>query len=271
MWRRTVVAAMVGALAVPALAHAQRQGLPSSPFGYGVFAISDVTLRDGVRAVVGDVGANNGTVVVGKQAAIRGSVAAATIKLRKPARPGSYFCQLLQGATPGIACEPVTLPLVSSSQLPPVLVTPGTLRVSVPPHSFRAALPPGPYADVRVGPRGQLVLAGGTYAVRSIRVQPRGQLLCAAPCRIGVADTVRLQPNAVLAGMPGTSAREVRVDVARTAPSPVFATAPRATVGARVYAPGGRIELRNQGNYVGAFVGNEVRVGKGAIVQADGS
>jgi hypothetical protein len=38
---------------------------------------------------------------------------------------------------------------------------------------------------------------------------------------------------------------------------------------AHVYAPAGRIELRKQGNYVGAFVGNEVRAGKGAIVQAD--
>jgi hypothetical protein len=62
----------------------------------------------------------------------------------------------------------------------------------------------------------------------------------------------------------------VHVDVARTASNPVFAAAPRATVGALVYAPGGRINLRDQGNYVGAFVGKTVTVGKAALVEAGG-
>jgi hypothetical protein len=115
------------------------------------------------------------------------------------------------------------------------------------------------------------VLAGGTYAVRSIRIQPRGELLCAAPCRIGVAETVRLQPDALLGGTDGTRADQVRVEVARRAQSPVFAASPRSNVAAVVYAPGGRIDLRNRGNFAGAFVGSRVVVGNGAIVQASDS
>jgi hypothetical protein len=263
MWRMAVVA--VG-MACAAAAQAGAPGLPSSPFGYAVFAIGDVTLQNKVRGVNGDVGSNGGRVLVGKDTPVLGAVAGPRVTLRKDARAGSLFCLLLEGPGGG-ACQAVTIPLVPTAQLPAVQVVPGTVSLRVPPKGRRSPVAPGAYADVRIGPRGLLVLAGGTYAVRSIRIQPRGQLLCQDACRIGVANRVRLQPRAVLTG---TRPSDVHVDVARTASSPVFAAAPRATVGALVYAPGGRIDLRNQGNYVGAFVGKTVTVGMGAIVDAGG-
>lgn len=263
-----VVAGVFGLLYVAGPARGQE--LPSSPFRYAVFATGDVTLRDGARAVEGDVGSNDGTVIVGKRVLVVGSVAGRTIRVRQQARTGSLFCLLLD-APAGLACDAVTLPLVNPALLPPVQVTPGTTVLRVPPRGSTSPIPAGAYGNVRIGPRGQLVLAGGTYAVRSIRIQPRGELLCAAPCRIGVAETVRLQPDALLGGTDGTRADQVRVEVARRAQSPVFAASPRSNVAAVVYAPGGRIDLRNRGNFAGAFVGSRVVVGNGAIVQASDS
>jgi hypothetical protein len=221
-----VVAGVFGLLYVAGPARGQE--LPSSPFRYAVFAIGDVTLRDGARAVEGDVGSNDGTVIVGKRVLVVGSVAGRTIRVRQQARTGSLFCLLLD-APAGLACDAVTLPLVNPALLPPVQVTPGTTVLRVPPRGSTSPIPAGAYGNIRIGPRGQLVLAGGTRA------------------------------------------DQVRVEVARRAQSPVFAASPRSNVAAVVYAPGGRIDLRNRGNFAGAFVGSRVVVGNGAIVQASDS
>ena len=264
--RMTMVAVGV---ACAAAAHAGGPGLPSSPFGYAVFATGDVTLRNKVRGVNGDVGSNGGRVLVGQDTPVLGAVVGPRVTMRKDARAGSLFCLLLEGPGGG-ACQAVTFPVVDPALLLPVQVVPGTTPLRVPSKGSTSPVAPGAYADVRIGSRGLLVFAGGTYAVRSIRIQPRGQLLCQEPCRIGVMERVRLQPRAMLAGTARTRPSQVHVDVALTSSSPVFAAAPRATVGALVYAPGGRINLRNQGNYVGAFVGKTVTIEMGALVQAAG-
>ena len=79
---------------------------------------------------------------------------------------------------------------------------------------------------------------------------------------------MRLQANATLGGTGGTRAEAVRVNVASTSRKPVFAADRQSNVSAVVYAPGGRIELRDRGTYVGAFVGGRINVGKGVIVQS---
>lgn len=240
---------------------------PSSPFGYAAFALGDLILRDGVRAVDGDVGSNDGTATVGKNVRVAGAVAGRTIRLRQGALPDALFCLLLEGGSTR-TCEAITLPVISAAQLPPVQVVPGTMDIRVPGGGSTSPIPAGAYGALRIRTRGTLVLAGGTYVFRSIRVDARGQLLCAAACQIGVADTVRLRSRAVLGGTGGTRAAAIRVNVARTSQKAVFSADKRSTVSAIVYAPGGRINLRDRGNFVGAFVGGRVQVGRGAIVQA---
>jgi len=272
--RRAMVVGMVAAgLTWTATGHAQGSGgrVPSSPFAYAVFGLGDVTLQDGVRTVVGDVGSNNGTATLGKKVRVDGSVVGRTIKLREDAFPGSLFCLLLKGGSSTLMCQAVTLPLVTPAQLPPVQVVPGTMDVKVPKKGSTSPAPAGAYGDLKIGSRATLILAGGTYVFKSIRVNSRGQLLCAAACQIGVANTVKIQSNAILGGTNGTRAEAIRVNVAKTSSKTVFSADKNTNVSAVVYAPGGRIDLRNQGNYVGAFVGNTVKVGKGAVVQARSS
>jgi hypothetical protein len=266
--RTTIAAVLVGCATWSAPAHAQRGGPPDSPFAYALFALGDLTLRDGVRAVDGDVGSNNGTTTVGKNVRVAGDVVGRTITLRKGALPDALFCLLLRGAASTMTCQAVTLPVVNASQLPPVQVVAGTMDVRVPSDGSTSPIPAGAYGDVRVAPRGVLILAGGTYVFKSINVNPRGQLLCAAACQIGVADRVRIRSNAMLGGTGGTRAEAIRVNVAKTSGKTVFAADNRSNVSAVVYAPGGRIALRNRGNYVGAFVGGTIKVDQGALVQA---
>jgi len=270
-WTMVVVAVAVGlGWAASGLAQQARDRPPSSPFEYAVFGLGDVTLQDGVRAVDGDVGSNNGTTIVGQRVRVAGAVVGRTIKLRKNALPDSLFCLLLKGGSGTLFCQAVTLPIVSTAQLPPVQVVPGTMNVTIPSKGSHSPAPAGAYGKLKIGSRGTLVLAGGTYVFRSIRVNSRGQLLCAAPCQIGVADTMSIQSRGIVGGTGGTRAESIRVNVAKTSSKAVFSADQNSNVSAVVYAPGGRILLRggNQGNYVGAFVGGSVKVGKGALVQA---
>jgi hypothetical protein len=142
------------------------------------------------------------------------------------------------------------------------------MDVKVPKKGSTSPAPAGAYGDLRIGSQATLVLAGGSYVFKSIRVNSRGQLLCADTCQIGVAGTVKIQSNGMLGGTNGTRAEAIRVSVAKTSSKTVFSADKATNVSAVVYAPGGRIALRNQGNYVGAFVGKTVKVGKGALVQA---
>jgi hypothetical protein len=273
MRRAMVVGMVVTALAWAAPGHAQSGGArpPSSPFDYAVFGLGDVTLQNNVRAIDGDVGSNNGTTIVGQGVRVLGTVVGRTIKLRNNAVPDSLFCLLLRGGSSTLTCQAVTLPIVSTSQLPPVQVVPGTTNLRIPSGGSTSPAPPGAYGNLRIGSDGVLVLAGGTYVFRSIQVNSRGQLLCASACQIGVAGTVRIQSRGVLGGTNGTRAEAIRVNVARTSSNTVFSAGTRSNVSAVVYAPGGRIVLGNRGNFGRAFVGSTVRVRQGALVQARSS
>jgi hypothetical protein len=264
---RTIAAVLLGCAGWVAPAHAGRGGVPESPFSYALFALGDLTLTNGVRAVDGDMGSNDGTTIVGRNVRVAGTAVGRSITLRDGALVDSLFCLLLRGGTATVGCQPVSLPVVTASQLPPVQVVAGTTNVTIPNRGSTSPIPPGAYGNLRVGARGVIVLAGGTYVFRSIRVKNRGQLLCASACQIGVAATVRIGSKAILGGMTGTRAAAVHVNVARTRGT-VFAADRRANVSAIVYAPGGRIALRQRGNYVGSFVGGTVWVGPRALVQA---
>lgn len=268
MLRTMAVAALAVGVLWADVGHAQRSEPPTSPFGYAAFSLGDILLRDGVRAIDGDVGSNNGTATVGKNVLVAGSVVGRIVKLRSGALPESLFCLLLQGKVSNQACQAVTLPVVSTADLPPVQVIPGTTPLKIPKGNSTSPIPAGAYGNVRVRSNATLVLAGGTYVVKSIQVGSGGQLLCKDACEIGVANTVTLKSNAVLRGTGGTRAEQIRVNVAKTSKNTVFSAGQRTTVSAVVYAPGGRVVLGNRGNFVGAFVGGTVNINKAAIVQS---
>ena len=240
---------------------------PSSPFDYAVFALDNLILRNQVRAIDGDVGSNNGTVTVGRDVRITGAAVGRIIRFRPNTAASEAYCLLLENGPGGLSCQAVTLPVIASGLLPAVQVVPGSTAITVTRGSSTSPLPADAYGNVRVRARGQLRLAGGTYAFRSLNLASRASLVCLDACNIGVANRVRVRSRASLGGGAGVAVRNVRLSVARRGSRPVFVGDSRSNVAAVVYAPGGPIQLRNRGNFVGSFVGSSVRVNRGAIVQ----
>ncbi len=238
----------------------------TDPFSYAVFGLADVSVAGGVRVAAGDVGVNLGALTLGPRAHVAGLVAADEITAAGKSRAGGFFCNAIDGRS-AAQCQPVTVPLVSSGTLTLVQVLPGAISVDVGRHGPAAPLDPGDYGSVHVESRAKLVLAGGPdpYNIRDLKIGPRGRLVCATACRIAVRDDV------VVAGgvhVEGTKGASVRIDVGAASGGTAFRAGPRARVSAVVYSPSGSIVLSGGGRYVGAFVGNSVRVGPRARVRA---
>jgi len=269
--RRVVMAVVVAAGVAGVWGPAFGAGVPRSPFGFAVFGLGDVKVRDRVRAIDGAVGSNDGTTTVGKDVRVSDAVVGRTIRLRNGAMPGSLFCLLLESGATGLACQAVGLPVFDGTLLPSVQVSPGSTAINIPPRGRTSPIPAGNYGKLNIRSGGLLRLAGGSYTFRSINVGPRAQLLCTAACDIGVAGAVRTQDRSTLAGEGGTPAGQVRLNIASERRNrAAFSGGKRATISAVVYAPKGRIELRDGGNFVGSYVGATVSVGRDAIVQQRG-
>ena len=269
--RRLVMAVVVAAGVAGVWGPAFGAGVPRSPFGFAVFGLGDVKVRDRVRAIDGAVGSNDGTTTVGKDVRVNGAVVGRTIRLRNGAMPGDLFCLLLESGATGLACQAVGLPVFDGTLLPSVQVSPGSTAINIPPRGRTSPIPAGNYGKLNIRSGGVLRLEGGSYTFRSINVGPRAQLLCTGACDIGVAGAVRTQERSTLAGDGGAPAA-MRLNIASAKRNrAAFSGGKRATISAVVYAPKGRIELRDGGNFVGSYVGATVSVGRQAIVQQRGS
>ena len=259
---------------VAGVAHGATVDAPSSSLGdYAVLGLKDVTLRGRVNVISGDVGCNapDGAVTLIDRAKVAAAIAANEIRMGRGTSAGALFCTLLDqlAVKKGPAtCVSATAPLVDSSALPIVQVSPGTEDKRLEKRAVLDALPPGTYNHLNVGNGAKLVLEGGDYAVRSIDVRKRAQLLCAAACNISVLERVRIGEGSELGPVAPLDATGVRVEVKGDGPFAAFRALKRSTVAANVYAPGGDISLGMNGTYTGAFVGEHVLVWPGASIEA---
>jgi cytoskeletal protein CcmA (bactofilin family) len=265
-WVATLAAACGGLL----LGGAHGQAQQHAPAAYAVLGLEDVALRARARISGGDVAANRGAVTLGAGVRVAGAVAADTIRIRRGARAGDLFCRLIEG-TPDVPCGSLTVPIVDVATLSLVQVVPGAAEVRVPARAGTAPLEPGAYGAVEVGARGRLLLAGGSYAVRSITIAAKGRLLCASPCRLAVQERVVLASGARVGVAAPLDARALRIDVEASGHGAAVTTRARATISGTVYAPGGNVVLGGAGRYEGAFIGRTVRVGAGARITGTSS
>jgi len=256
-----VAVAACGTLLPAARGRAQEHAIGA----YAVLGLEDVSLQGRVRVSGGDVGANRGTVTLGAGSRVDGTVAADTIRVRRGARAGDFFCRLMEGST-AIPCGTLTLPVVDVATLSLVQVVPGAAEVRVPARAVTAPLDPGAYGAVKIGPRGRLLLAGGSYAVRSIAIAPKGRLLCAAPCRLAVQERVTLSPGARLGVVTPLDAHALRIDVEAGGHGAAVTTGAHSALTGTVYAPSGDVVLGGAGRYEGTFIGRSVKVGAGARI-----
>lgn len=165
-----------------------------------------------------------------------------------------------------VPCGSLTVPIVDVTTLSLVQVVPGAAEVRVPARAATAPVVPGAYGAVKVGARGRLLLAGGSYAVRSIAIASRGRLLCAAPCHLAVQEHVALSSGAWLGVAAPLDARALRIDVEAGGHGAAVSAGPHAAIVGTVYAPAGAVVLGGAGRYEGALIARTIRVGAGARI-----
>jgi hypothetical protein len=247
---------------------------PSGTLGdYAIFGVKAVTLRSRVKVLSGDVGCNapDGTVTLIDRANVSAAVAGNEIRMGRKTSAGALFCTLLKqegvkgGAT---SCVAATPPLVDSSALPIVQVSPGTEDKRLAKGDTLDPLAPGAYNVIKIANGAKLVLAGGEYSVRSIELRKGSQLLCSEACHINVLERVRVGERSELGPVPPLDATGVRLDIKGEGEFPAFRALKGSTVAANVYAPGDGVWLGQNGNYTGAFVGEDVLVFPGATIEA---
>ena len=274
--------------AVAALGLITVAGAPSRAVGqpllgeYAVLGQERTMLRVGARVASGAAGTAAGTLVLGNNVQVNGSVAADIVRLGAEADAGRFFCRFVilsrgggvvggpvvgGGSLP--ACRAFTPPLVDPTLLAPVAVVPGATDLRVPAHTGTAPMPAASYRDIVVGRGALLQLAGGSYAARSIRVAPTGRLVCVDTCRIGVLERVVLAPRAELGAGAPLRANRVRVDVTASTVRRAFRAGARAATAATIFAPSATLVLGARGSYRGAFIGRTVIVGPGATLRED--
>ena len=247
---------------------------PSTVLGdYAIFGVREVTLRSRVKVLSGDVGCNapDGAVTLISRANVSAAVAGNEIRMGQKTSAGALFCTLLKqegvkgGAT---SCVATTPPLLDSSALPIVQVSPGTEDRRLGKGEALDPLAPGAYNIIKIANGAKLVRARGDYSVRSIELRKGAQLLCSAAGHISVLERVRVGEGSELGPVPPLDATGVRLDIKGEGQFPAFRALKRSTVAANVYAPGDNVWLGQNGNYTGAFVGDEVLVFPGATVEA---
>ena len=233
---------------------------------FAILGLEDVRLHAGAEVDTGNVGANRGTVRLGRHAAVSGTVLGDTIELAGNNRVGSLFCHFVQGPL-RFGCATLGDPVVDVSRLSFVQVLPGSGEVHVPARTTTAPLPAGAYGRVTVATRGRLLFAGGTYDLLGLDVRHHAQLLCVGRCRIRVRERATLRSRGVIAVAAPLDGSALRIDVESQGPRPAFVSGAHATLAGTVYAPGGDVVLGAHGRYDGAFVGRTVTVGSGARVK----
>jgi len=139
-------------------------------------------------------------------------------------------------------------------------------------------LPPGAYGQVTLKQNSVLYLSAGVYHLAELWVDKDAQVLVTGgPVEIRIAGRFKSGQNVTVAPVPesGLTAADVVLYVAGTngghghllgVPQAVLVGV-KNRVNANIYAPNGALWLRWDTEATGAFIGKDVRIGRGVAVQ----
>jgi len=253
-----------------------------------LLAKNSIQIDQSAVVVSGDVIVNNATAgpVLGELAlSLDRSVttpahfklAATSIDLDNSAVAGGdvYYNTLTnQGTIAGAQFTPLALPVFAN--LPTVSIRPaGSDNVNVP-NSGQLTLAEGAYGDLVVGSSATVHLTGGGYAFRSITVKSGGAMRYAAPTDIVVNGRADFGANSVVKAESGSgltaAAIRIQVDGINGSDGALLSTPPAVHVGqggtmfASLYATAGSIVLEQSVEGNGAFLGNDILVGRSSHI-----
>ena len=154
----------------------------------------------------------------------------------------------------------------------------GTKDVTVG-YRKRRSLEPGAYEDVKVKPKGRLILTGGTYEFRSLSLSYLASVKCKAPTIILIKKRFYAGLKSYVGPNPksGLSAKDVIIYVeGQNGGSGKPASLPMAAIiglagqiKANMFAPNGTLWIGAESAVEGAFVAKDVVVGMGTDVNVD--
>ena len=194
---------------------------------------------------------------------------------------GGAFCNdlLNNGDNPGLTCGALSLPVFAA---PPVFVVgsphPGAPDVTVL-QNGSATLAAGDYGLIKVKQGGVVTFSGGTYNVAEIDSGASTTLQFAAPSEIRIAGKFALDDHSFVgpAAGSGITAADLVFYVAgingnngNLGATPKAAKIGQAcTAQASFYVPNGTLQIRENTQATGAFLGLDVLVGLGADLYLD--
>ena len=137
----------------------------------------------------------------------------------------------------------------------------------------------GSYGSLDVGNNATVILTGGIYAFSEWSIGNNVHILIQAPVDIWIAGRLDSGPNGSLSSDPASAltAKDIHLIVTgQNGDDGSLAATPVAvefnnnyTITASVYAPNGTLEIKNNGNATGAFIGKWVTIGNNATFALD--
>ncbi len=252
------------------------------------FATNSIHVKNDSVILSGDVVANNASpgptlagaeLVLGPKAASSATSAlkADSVRVKSRTQVGGdvhYNDLVNQGTIGGALVTPLALPVFAGT--PPFKAgTPGTTDVVVLPDDT-LSLPPGAYRllDARQGAR--VFFTGGVYDFEAVAAESGVSLLFDAATDLRVAGRFASGPDTVVAPSPGALITAADVvffvaganQAALTRGSSLAAAelGVRNQVRANFYVPNGTLQIKNDAEAVGAFLGRDLEIGPHATL-----
>lgn len=158
-------------------------------------------------------------------------------------------------------------PLTTFPELPMFLGgTPGTQNIGV---SGSQSLAPGNYSKITVAQKSTLMLAGGYYQVRSVEIGQKATLECVtnAVCVLLVKENFSVdQKSIVRAASTNANDMLIYVEGSSTINRAAAKIAQKAYITANIYAANGLLDIDQQVQATGIFIGKWVKIGQKAQI-----
>jgi ELWxxDGT repeat protein len=269
------------------------------------FSRDHTVLRQNVKVITGDVGANQAKAHSHAGVDDDGNAEAVTVRVGQKATMQEPSSRLIgdrvwlmpqasvynvvhnvlvnkQGTVLGAVTSPVSLPYLTLPAFP--VVTPGTAAVTVAKNQT-LTLPAGSYGRVQVNQGGTLVLTGGLYQMLSLDLDQRATVLFRGVTEIRIKTELSTNVKARLIldqSVPGLSAAQMRIyvegddtvcqhtgsadDDGDDAGRVSVHIGQQNVVQANIYAANGSVWLKSKTQATGAFIGVHTRIGAGVTL-----